>query len=316
MSEIKHAAILFPGQGSQYSGMGRDLAEKWPDAMDVWKLAEKISGHPLREIFWEGEEKDMAETSYLQPGLSAVNLSVWLYLKNRFFPSCSAGHSLGEYCALCAAGVLSLEDCLQVVSLRGRLMGEAGAEEKGKMAAIVKLSQDRVEEIVQTIRKETGKYILIANYNTPAQFVVSGEDEAVDKVVEQAKADKGRGIVLPVSGAFHSPLMQEAADELAVYMERLDWNSPDFPVYLNSTADFEADERDILHIMQKQMVLSVYWIQLVQNIWENKLSSFLEVGPKNVLSKMVPQILGKDKELCVRTTDSLENMDILINEVG
>ena len=207
-------AILFPGQGSQEQGMGRDAAEKHAEIMDLWKLAESESGLPLREIYWDGEAGDMADTRALQPALTVVNISLWLAVRDKLAPSATAGHSLGEFASLAAAGVLSVEDTVKAVTLRGRLMAGAGQPGHG-MAAVVKLDQETVEAIVENAAKSTGRELRIANYNSPAQFVISGEKEALDAAAEAVKEAKGRAIPLAVSGAFHSPLIREAADEFA-----------------------------------------------------------------------------------------------------
>ena len=298
MVENKQLAILFPGQGSQEPGMGKDLAEYWSDAMDLWKLGEKISGYPLREIFWDGNAEDMAQTRYLQPAMTVVNLSLWMFIQKKQAPSplFMAGHSLGEFSALCASKVLNIEETLKLVSLRGRLMAEADPEGKGKMAAILKLKQEIVEELVQEVHQETGQIILVANYNTPAQFVVSGTIDAVDLVVKKVKKQKGRAVVLPVSGAFHSPMMEEAAQELATFMAKLEWSAPRVPIYFNATGQKEIDPAKIKQIMSRQMTSSVYWIQIIQAIFSDGGNHFVEIGPKGVLSRMVGQILTDDKD--------------------
>jgi [acyl-carrier-protein] S-malonyltransferase len=308
--ENKQLALLFPGQGSQEPGMGKDLAEFWSDAMDLWKLGEKISGFPLREIFWDGEAKDMAQTKYLQPALTIVNLSLWFFIQDKVSPSplFMTGHSLGEFSALCASKVLSIEDTLKLVSLRGRLMAEADPEGKGKMAAILKLDQELVEKLVQETHQETGQEILVANYNTPAQFVVSGHSESIDLIIKKVKKQKGRSVLLPVSGAFHSPMMEEAAQELAEFMAKLEWNTPRVPVYFNATGQKEIDPAKIKEIMARQMTSSVYWIQIIRAIFSDGGNQFMEIGPKGVLSRMVGQILAEDKDkIEVKSVATLED---------
>ncbi|GAU07701.1 ACP S-malonyltransferase [Desulfoplanes formicivorans] len=289
-------AILFPGQGSQCPGMGRDLAEYWSDAMELWVRAEKISGFALREIYWDNDVQAMAQTAYLQPALTVVNAALWGFVKSRLSPACAAGHSLGEFSALFASGVLSINDTLDLVCLRGRLMAEASKNSEGKMAAILKLSRETVETLVEDVRKSLDQEILIANYNTPVQFVISGTQSAVSQVASLAKQAKGRAVLLPVSGAFHSPMMAEPAAELAKAMAKVDWKAPVFPVYLNASAQQADDPRVIQRVMTRQMTSSVYWTQLVTAQWEAGIRRFIELGPKGVLSRMTGQILMDHKD--------------------
>lgn len=287
-------ALLFPGQGSQEPGMTRDLAEADRDTMDLWKKAEHISGLPLREIYWDGDEAVMAETRNLQPALTVANLALWQKLAPKFSPSATAGHSLGEYSALVAAGVLPFDTVLELVALRGRLMSEADPTGRGAMAAIVKLSLAQVEESVAQAQKATGDVILVANYNTPAQFVVSGDKAAILKIQEIAKEAKGRALPLAVSGAFHSPLMNEAAVELASAIDRIgkgQWNKARFPVYCNAAPAAESEPERIKELLKKQMTSSVYWIDTISRQWDDGCRTFVECGPKGVLGKMVGAIL-------------------------
>lgn len=279
-------AILFPGQGSQEKGMGRDVAHKYSEALDMWKFAETQSGLPLREIYWDGDEADMADTRALQPALTVANLSLWLAVKGTISPGATAGHSLGEFTSLAAAGVLSMEETLKAVTLRGKLMAESGGAGHG-MAAIIRMDQEAVEPIVEDAAKETGKELRIANYNTPAQFVISGEAEALTHAEARMKEAKGRALRLAVSGAFHSPLIQEAADEFATFLDTLSWNAPAFPIFHNATALPETDAGRIKTVMQRQMTSSVLWIQTMQALYASGVREFVEVGPKGVLSKMV-----------------------------
>ena len=287
-------SIVFPGQGSQEPGMGRDLAEHWSDAMDLWKKAERFSGLPLREIYWDGDENAMAVTRNLQPALTVVNINLWCCLAERLRPCGVAGHSLGEFSALFTAQALSLDQTLELVCLRGKLMSDA-TNQDGRMAAILKLEQAQVEELVAAAAKLTGQEIRIANFNTPGQFVISGHAQAVDHVCAGVKPLKGRAMVLPVSNAFHSPYMREAGMELAKYMDKLEWRDPKIPVYLNVTAKPEPSGQALKDIIKRQMTSSVLWTQTIENQYSDGMRAFIELGPKGALSRMISQIL-KDRD--------------------
>lgn len=304
MSDI---AILFPGQGSQELGMGRDFAEKWSMAMDLWTFAEKESGLPLREIYWEGSPADMAKTAALQPALTVVNLSIWLYLKDSLKPAATAGHSLGEFASLAASGVLSPEETIKAVCLRGKLMSQIGNADHG-MAAVLKMDQSAVEKIVEEAKTESGKELRIANYNSPAQYVISGEKAAIDIAASKAKAQKGRCLPLAVSGAFHSPLIQDAANEFASCLKQLNWKEPLFPVYFNVSAAPESDPAKIKDIMCKQMTSSVRWIEILASQYEAGCRNFFELGPKGVLTKLLTANL-KGKEFEGTAVGKLEQAD-------
>lgn len=287
-------ALLFPGQGSQEPGMGRALAEADREIMDLWKKAERISKRQLRGIYWDGAEADMAETANLQPALTVANLALW----RRLAPGCKAaavaGHSLGEYSALAAAEVLPEDTVLELVSLRGRLMSEADPESAGAMAAVLKLPLEKVQECVSEAQRATGEMILIANYNTPAQFVVSGTRTAIAAVQEKVREAKGRAVVLAVSGAFHSPMMEEAAAELAAAINAVPahaWSKAAFPVYCNADPTPHSDAGRIRALLQAQMTSPVRWITTVTGQWDAGCRLFVECGPKGVLSKMVGPIL-------------------------
>ncbi len=285
-------ALLFPGQGSQELGMGRELAEKSNDAMQLWKKAESISKLPLREIYWDGDEVAMADTKALQPALTVVNLTLWQAMSSRFTPAGTAGHSLGEYACLAASGALSFESVIELVSLRGRLMAEADPSGVGAMAAIVKLDLSTVEDLVQKSLEQSGEFLRIANYNTPAQFVVSGHNVAVEHMLGLVKEQKGRGISLKVSGAFHSPMMQEASSELVPSLQKANWQKPRFAVYCNVHGKAVNDADSLRKCMVEQMTSSVQWITTMQNQWHDGMRRFVEVGPKAVLSKMVGPCLA------------------------
>ncbi|MEE0814670.1 MAG: ACP S-malonyltransferase [Desulfovibrio fairfieldensis] len=284
--------LLFPGQGSQEPGMGRDLAEASSEAMNLWKQAERISGLPLREIYWEGDEAAMSDTRALQPALTVVNCNLWREAAGRVSPCGAAGHSLGEFSALAAAGVLSPENVLEITALRGRLMAEADPEGKGGMAALLKLDEPRVAEIVAEAAAESGEMLLTANYNTPAQLVVSGAKSAVALACRKAKERKGRGIELKVSGAFHSPMMEEANKELAPLLRKAVWRKPRFPVYCNQHGKAVHDGESARESLLRQMVSPVRWIETVRNQYANGARFWLELGPKAVLGKMVAPCLN------------------------
>ncbi len=288
---MREMSLLFPGQGAQAAGMGRDVADADPGAMDMWKKAEAISGLPLREICWDGDEKQMSDTRVQQPALTVVCLTLWQALSRSVRPVACAGHSLGEYSALCASGTLDLETTLRLVSLRGQLMAECDPDGRGTMAALVKLDLDKVEAIVAEAAKETGQVLLVANYNTPGQYVISGEKEAVELAGVKARAVKGRSLPLAVSGAFHSPLMQEACEKLGEYMRRAVWRKPSCPVYSNVTATALHDGESIREAMLVQMTSPVRWIDSMRAQYADGCRTFLEIGPRPVLAKMVDRCL-------------------------
>lgn len=318
-------AILFPGQGSQVTGMGRDVAEESRDAMDLWKKAEKRSGMDLRSIYWESDDAElMANTRSLQPALTVTMLSLWQALAPRLEkldkrPVCMAGHSLGEYSALAASGAIHAEAALELVCLRGALMAEADPDSKGAMAAVLKLDQAAAEAVVAEVRAQMpGETLLIANYNTPAQFVLSGTGECIATASELVKSRKGRAVVLPVSGAFHSPLMASAAKKLAESLKRINWATPRVPVYMNTLGAAASDRELLLREASVQMTSSVRWIETIGNMWIDGARAFVECGPKGVLSRMVsanlavlPENVRPAESVTAQSVGSLEELDAL-----
>ena len=304
--------LLFPGQGSQEKGMGRDLAEHNSEIMELWKKAEKISKLPLREICWDGDQENMSPTNILQPALTVVNLSLLISIKNKINPIAASGHSLGEFSALVATGILSIDDVLATTSLRGKLMAEADPNNNGSMAAILKLSEDKVKDIVKEVNDENHGFLIVANYNTPSQFVVSGDKNAVNIACQKAKEQKGRGLELKVSGAFHSPMMKEANKEFAILLNKCTWNNAKFPLYSNIDGKPVIDAEKAKENILNQMISSVLWIDTMKNSYNNGIRSYLELGPKSVLSKMVSQCLSSisnaENSIEVKTVTNLEDI--------
>lgn len=308
-------AFLFPGQGSQELNMGRDVAEAQASAMDLWILAEKHSGLKLREIYWGAEgaapAPEMSDTRALQPALTVVNVSLWLALKDKPAaqnPVAAAGHSLGEFAALTAAGVLGVEDAVKAVCERGKLMANAGKEGHG-MAAVLKLPLEAVEQAVDKAAKQSGAFLRIANHNSPAQFVISGEKPALELAATLVKEAKGRAVPLAVSGAFHSPLMSEPANAFAKVLEDLRWQRAAFPVCMNVTGQPESDPGILKTLLAAQMTSSVLWTTTMQSLYAMGARRFVEVGPKGVLAKLVGQNLeGKDDAIA----QGAGNMDALM----
>ncbi len=292
MTNTRKTAILFPGQGSQSSMMGKELAEREKEVMELWKKAEKYSSLPLREIYWESNDETlMANTRNLQPALTTVNLALWLTYESKVEPLAFAGHSLGEYSALAAAKVLSIDDTLKIVSLRGKLMNDADPNKEGTMYVVLRLGQDEIEPVIEQLSKESDRVVRIANYNTPKQFAISGHKDAVEELVERLKPQKAKAIPLAVSGAFHTSLMAEINVEFSKALEKYDWNEPIAPIYANVTAEAITEGKRMFTLMKKQVVSSVLWSQTITNMYNAKIRSFTEVGPKGVLIRMVPHII-------------------------
>lgn len=304
--------LLFSGQGSQEKGMGRDLAENSPEAMELWKKAEAASKLPLREIFWEGDEVAMSDTRALQPALAVVACNLWKSLaqKINIQPLACAGHSLGEFGALVAAGVISPQEAVEITAARGKLMAEADPDEKGAMAAIVKLQSEDILKIVEQCRAETGAMLVAANFNTPEQTVVSGAKAAVELACKKAKTLKGRSVPLRVSGAFHSPMMQEANEKLAAILTRIKWRDPLFPVYCNVDATPVLTGGQAREKIIGQMISPVCWRATIRNLYAAGGRWWLEISPRAVLGKMVlPNLAEQPEPMRIDLFSSLNDMD-------
>ncbi len=288
-------AIIFPGQGAQKAEMGKFLAEKSKDIMELWKKAEHYSACPLREIFWDSNDNAlMSDTKHSQPAITVVNLGLLTYLSKAIKPEATAGHSLGEFSALAAAKVLDFDTVLEAVSLRGKLMSEADPERIGTMYAILRLNADQVEGLCKDASEHTGKLVRLANRNTPGQFAISGHKEAVEDFVERAQEVGAKCIPLAVSGAFHTPLLAEASAEFAKFLAKISWNDAKIPVYCNIHGEALTKAEDLHQAIKKQMTSSVYWIETINNQWNDGFRKWLELGPQGVLGRMMRQILATE----------------------
>ena len=283
-------AFLFPGQGSQFVGMGQDHYEGNSKFAELVNRANDALGIDLKSILFEGPAETLQQTEYTQPAIFLH--SVALYNTLDVSPDMVAGHSLGEFSALVACGATTFEETLKIVRLRGQLMQKAGADNPGTMAAIIGMSDEDVESVCKEASDASGKEVVPANYNSPGQLVISGYIEAVEQAVELAK-EKGCRMakVLPVSGAFHSSLMKSAYDGLKEGLESLNISVPSCPIYSNFTAQPTSDVEEIRSNVLNQLLNPVRWTQTLQHMQANGATSFTEVGPGKVLQGLVKRTL-------------------------
>ena len=294
-------AFLFPGQGSQTVGMGADLAERFPEAQARFDEADAVLGFSLTDaMFGRGADADEAaerlkQTEITQPALYVHSLAAAAVLDARGVrPGMAAGHSLGEYSALAACGACSFADGLRIVRTRGLLMARAGDGRPGTMAAVLGLDDDVVERVCAEASDGGEGVVVAANYNSPGQVVVSGDPAAIDRAIEGATAAGARrALPLPVSGAFHSPLMEDARAELGAALEQIDWQRPRCPVYLNVTGAPTTDPAEIRARLLEQLTAPVRWSQTLQAMQAGGAERFVEVGTGSVLSGLVKRTLGR-----------------------
>jgi [acyl-carrier-protein] S-malonyltransferase len=280
-------AFLFPGQASQYVGMGKDLAERWPAARQMFDIANDIMGVDLAGICFEGPEEVLKQTQFTQPAIFVHSVAAATILG--IAPSAAAGHSLGEYSALVTAGALSFEDGLRLVKKRGELMQESGTRSPGTMAAVIGGEPELVERACAEAA-EAG-IVQPANYNSPGQIVISGSIPGIDRAIEILKANGVRLVKkLPVSGAFHSPLMQYAKDEMGTVLEHTHIRDASCPVYTNVTAEPVCDAATIRDMLLRQITSPVRWEASMRNMIRDGVASFHEVGPGNVLQGLLKRI--------------------------
>jgi [acyl-carrier-protein] S-malonyltransferase len=280
-------AYVFPGQGSQFVEMGKSLYEANKEAQELFERANEQLGFRITDIMFEGDAEALKQTEVTQPAIFIHSVITAQILKDAFDAKAVAGHSLGEFSALVAAGVLSYEDGLSLVSKRAMAMQRACGIERGTMAAVLGLEDQVVEEVCAS----ADGVVVAANYNCPGQLVISGAFEAVERACETLKeVGARRALLLPVGGAFHSPLMEPAREELASAIESTPFNTPKVPIYQNVTASAVTEIHTLKENLVAQLTAPVKWTQSVQKMWSDGFDQFVECGPGNVLQGLVKKI--------------------------
>ena len=305
---IKRIAFVFPGQGSQFVRMGKDLAEQFPSAREIFDQVDEICQKPISKLCFEGPMDELTITDNLQPAITAVNLACLSALNQSGVKAwVSAGHSLGEYAALVSAGVINNYDALRLVQKRGELMHREALANPGDMFAVLGLDINAVREVINETK---GNDILaIANHNTEEQIVLTGEKEPIARATQLVKDRTGRAITLKVSGAWHCDLMKGAVDEFSRFIAEIPFNKPQSAMLFNSTAKTEDDPEKIKHIMARQLISPVKWYDIMRAMVKGGVNTFVEVGPKNVLVGMLKRTLSGKKGIKlhnVQDTQSLE----------
>lgn len=299
-------AVLFPGQGSQYVGMAKEFIDQYEECKKFMELANNTCDFDLEKMCVEGPIEELTRAVHLQPAITITNLicveALRKALPDTIVPSFYAGHSLGEYSALYAANVLSLEDTIKLVAKRGALMEREGDINPGGMRAILGLT---IEEIDSVISEYTGDGVVTAaNHNCPQQVVVSGSIDALDAVCKRFEEQGAKAIALNVSVANHSPLLENAVPDFAEFMKGITFNTPESSVFFNVSAKTETDTEVIKDMMAKQIASRVRWYEIISAMLENGVDTFIEVGPKTVLKGMMRKIVPKGTKVTALQVDS------------
>lgn len=311
MIDWARTAALFPGQGSQVIGMGKDFAEQFELARQTFAQADEALGYALSSICWQGPAERLNQTLYTQPALYVCSVAIWRVLRQlapACAPTCMAGHSLGEFSALTAAGALSFEHGLRLVRARGELMQQAGQQTPGAMAALLGLPAETVRSLCATVRRQTGKTVVLANDNCPGQVVISGDESAIDEAIALAKAAGARRRVkLAVSVAAHSPLMASAAAEFSQAVAAADFQRPGARLVGNVSARALGSVADIRTELNQQLTQAVRWTESMQALIDSGVETVIEVGAGAVLSGLMRRIDRKCHRYSLNTVQALED---------
>ena len=311
---MKKAAFLFPGQGSQSVGMGLDLYQEYDVVRELFDMVEEISKINISKLCFKGPLEDLTETINLQPAITAVNLACLAAIeKENIRPDISAGHSLGEYSALCSSGIVSKEDTFRLVFKRGELMHRDSTRHKGAMSAIIGLPIDTVADLVSQVQNEG--VVAVANHNTEQQIVITGEPDAVKKVSSLAASKGAKAIPLKVSGAWHSELIKPAQEAFSQFIDGISFRVPESPIVFNVTADFVEDTDEIKAIMAQQLCSPVKWYDSVCKLMDENVEVFAEIGPGKVLIGLLKKILPKDYPCKIYSVGNMKGLERFLNEM-
>ncbi len=301
-------AFVFPGQGAQFVGMGKDLYENSPLAKELFEKANDILGYRITDIMFEGTDEDLRQTKVTQPAVFLHSVISALCMGEDFKPEMTAGHSLGEFSALVAAGALSFEDGLKLVYARAMAMQKACEMQPSTMAAIIALPDEKVEEICASVAAE-GEVCVAANYNCPGQIVISGKKAAVEEACEKLKAAGAkRAIMLNVSGPFHSGMLVGAGEKLGKVLENVEIHKPVIPYAANVTAQYVTEAEPVKDLLVKQVSSSVKWQQCVETMLADGVDTFIEIGPGKTLAGFMRKIDRSVKTLNVEKLEDIEKV--------
>ena len=308
-------AFLFPGQGSQFIGMGQDIMDEFPEAKKIFDQVDDICQKNISKLCFEGPLDELTLTVNLQPAVTAVNLACLTALnRSGISASVSAGHSLGEYSALTSASVITVYDTLRLVKKRGELMHRESLLNPGTMAAVLGMDIDSVSVIVSQAGEKG--VLAVANHNTAQQIVITGEKEPLSYAVELIKKKGKKAIPLKVSGAWHCRLMKDAVKDFRQFMEGIAFSRPESSMLFNATAKVEEDPDSIKDVMAQQLTSPVKWYDIVLKMMEDGVDVFVEVGPKKVLTGLLNKIIPRDSESKIYNVEDMKSLNTFLEEIS